>query len=644
MSYSRKIVYLLLLGIAMTLVFCQRDAVVETNANTYQNLQDSVAYMGMQTCRSCHNNIHQTFIETGMGQSFDHATQQKTAATYGAHAVVYDKKSNFYYQPFFRDSILYVMEYRLEGKDTIHKRIEKISYIVGSGHHTNSHIIDENGYIFQAPITFYTQEKKWDMAPGFEKDNLRFERFLTTECITCHNHFPTFVEGSLNKFESMPSGIECERCHGPGEIHVHEKLAGNNIDTSQYIDYSIVNPTDLSRELQMDLCQRCHLQGLAVLEEGKTFFDFKPGMELSSIMNVFLPRYTDSHEKFIMASQADRLRLSKCYTQSEMTCLTCHNPHHSVRKSEKNDFNKPCMSCHTTKKVNECSVPLAERAQNNNNCVSCHMPPSGSTDIPHINITDHYISKVTSVNTSKNTSDKINTKEKNSIARFLGLKILTKEKATSLDMARGYIAMYDKSVEADAILDSAHYYLIQANSINDLTFKTWIHYYFAKKDFNSIIQKSKGASAASIQDGWTAYRIGEAYLKNGDSNKALPYHKKATSLMPFNLDFQEKLGITQVYLQQLKAAQETFNFVLKENSKRPIALCNLGFTKALEGDFKIAEKYYNQAIQLDPDYEQALVNKAALLRHLKRENESNQLFKRVLKINPNNEQARQFLK
>ena len=626
--------------IAFTFVFCQRESVVIQEDAVYQNLQDSVAYMGMETCRSCHNNIHQTFIETGMGQSFDHATQQKTAATYGKHAVVYDENSDFYYQPFFKDSILYVKEYRLQGKDTIHQRIEKISYIVGSGHHTNSHIIDENGYIFQAPITFYTQEEKWDMAPGFEKDNLRFSRFLTTECITCHNHYPEFTEGSLNKFTSMPSGIECERCHGPGEIHVLEKLGGNIVDTSKYIDYTIVNPTDLSRELQMDLCQRCHLQGLTVLEDGKTFFDFKPGMELSSVMNVFLPRYSDSHEKFIMASQADRLRLSKCYTQSEMTCLTCHNPHHSVRKKDKNDFNQPCKSCHATKKVNECSIPIAARAENNNNCVSCHMPPSGSTDIPHINITDHYIGKITALKKP----NEIKESEKESIARFLGLQILTKKVATPLEMARGYIAMYDKNVEADAILDSAHYYLIQERSESDLLFKTWVHYYFAKQAYQKLIDKSKSVSISKINDAWTAYRIGESFIKLGDTNNALPYHKKATELMPFNLDFQEKLGITHTYLNQLKKAQDVFEFVLKENPKRDVALCNLGFTKALQNEFETAIKYYDLAINLNPDYEQALINKAALFKHLKQDKESKKLLKRVLKINPNNEQAKQFLK
>ena len=58
------------------------------------------------------------------------------------------KIPDFYYKPYFNDSLLFLMEFRLDGKDTIHKRIEQIDYIIGSGHHTNSHIIDINGYVF----------------------------------------------------------------------------------------------------------------------------------------------------------------------------------------------------------------------------------------------------------------------------------------------------------------------------------------------------------------------------------------------------------------------------------------------------------------------------------------------------------------
>ena len=89
------------------------------------------------------------------------------------------------------------------------------------------------------------------------------------ECMSCHNAYPSNVEGSLNKYHSLPEGIDCERCHGPGELHVKEKMSGVIIDTSKYIDYSIVNPKKLEKDLQFDVCSRCHLQGTTVLKNGK---------------------------------------------------------------------------------------------------------------------------------------------------------------------------------------------------------------------------------------------------------------------------------------------------------------------------------------------------------------------------------------
>src|SRR5207244_3066802 len=145
-----------------------------------------------------------------------------------------------------------------------------------------------------------------------------------------------------NKFITVKTGIECERCHGPGETHVNEKTRGILVDTSKYIDYSIVNPKKLQRDVQVELCQRCHLQGISVLNDGKTFFDFKPGQPLNTVMNVFMPRYKGGQEKFIMASHADRMKQSKCYLNSNMTCLTCHNPHISVKFTPENHFNDAC--------------------------------------------------------------------------------------------------------------------------------------------------------------------------------------------------------------------------------------------------------------------------------------------------------------
>lgn len=613
--------------------FCAPNSTTEKPVAAFLNLNDSVAYVGMQMCRSCHNNVYQTYIETGMGQSFGKADLKKTAAEFGPDAIVYDKALDFYYKPYFQDSVMYVMEFRLEGKDTVHKRIEKIDYIIGSGHHTNSHMINRNGYVYQAPITYYTQDKKWDLAPGFEENNERFGRAILSECLTCHNHTPTPATGSENKYHKMPLGIECERCHGAGGLHVKEKLMGKHVDTSKFVDYSIVNPKHLPIDRQMDLCQRCHLQGVAVLNEGKTFYDFKPGMQLSEVMNVFLPRFTNSDKRFIMASQADRLQLSDCFKVSgKLSCITCHNPHHDVHSTTENNYNSACQSCHhknsTQSKLFDCTAPTTQRNLEQDNCVACHMPSSGSIDIPHINITDHYISK-----NNTPSKDTLSQEKVEEIAGFLGLESLIIKDASPLEMARGYLALWDKFMGTAAVLDSVKYYLDQSKATREKKLNTLVHYYFNKKEYALLI--SIALAPKDIQDAWTAYRIGEATYKNKNLSKALSYYQQATSLKPYSLIFQEKLGSTYAQLGQLKAAEKVFHFILKEDPNRKMALANLGLLNAQQGKVTQALQLYNKALALDPDYKSALLNKIGLLLQIGRSSEAQPVIQHLIKKHPN---------
>lgn len=641
-----KLLYIIYftLGLFILLVACNENTTSPAANTKFLNLHDSVKYVGMQQCRSCHSNVHDSYIHTGMGQSFDQASPQKSKATFGEHALVYDDKLDFYYKPYFQDSILYILEFRLKGKDTIHKRIEKVAYIIGSGHHTNSHLTNTNGYIHQAPITYYTQEKKWDLAPGFENGgNNRFSRMIAQECLTCHNHLPKPAPGASNKFLEMPLGIECERCHGPGEIHVREKLAGNIVDTSKYTDYTIVNPANLPVERQMDLCQRCHLQGVAVLNAGKSFYDFRPGMRLADIMNVYLPRFSNSDKRFIMASQADRLRLSNCYTTSkELSCITCHNPHHDVHSTEKNNYNSACISCHNPKtsksKFLDCNAPQLERTAQKDNCVGCHMPHAGSIDIPHVNITDHYISRNNVLS-----KDSISENKKEEIARFLGLQSLLNNNPTAVDMAKGYLALYDKFMKDALVLDSAQYYLNKINNNNPDKQAIAIHYLFSKKDYTSILNLTKTLESSTITDTWTAYRIGEAYLKTGNLAVAQTYLEKAVAELPYHLDFQEKLGVVYAQLQNYKKAQKTFEFILSENPKRKVALSNLGFMQALQGKYPQAMRLYDQALALDPDYKMALLNKVGLLLQLNKKEEAKLILIHLLDKHPDNLRAKQLL-
>jgi len=54
----------------------------EAKLSTYASLSDTVKYVGMNTCRKCHESIYETFIQTGMGKSFDLASHKKSSAKF----------------------------------------------------------------------------------------------------------------------------------------------------------------------------------------------------------------------------------------------------------------------------------------------------------------------------------------------------------------------------------------------------------------------------------------------------------------------------------------------------------------------------------------------------------------------------------
>lgn len=580
----------------------------------WKNLHDSVQYVGKQACKQCHAGIYNSFKQTGMGQSFGKATKTVSDADFSGHPTVYDSFKNFYYTPYWRDSNLFIKEYRLNDQgDTVHQRVEQVDYIIGSGHHTNSHLYQVNGYLYQAPLTFYTQDQQWDMPPGFGKGaNSRYSRMIKTECTTCHNMYPEADELSANRYTSMPEGIGCERCHGPGELHVKEKRMGNIVDTSEKADRTIVNPSKLETSLKNDVCQRCHLQGNAVKKPGKDFFDFKPGMKLSSVLTVFRPQF-ESEDAFIMASHSERLQQSACFKGSRATkgmealnCITCHNPHKSVDVTEDQYFNNTCEDCHggsaATPSV-ACAASEEKRMTADNNCIQCHMPKSGSVDIPHVSIHDHNIRVVDSMAQATQTSGK----PMDSL-KVNGLKSYNNENPTTRSLAKAYLFYYEKFRSKLKFLDSAKHYMLQ---LPKATYQNeWVHYYYLKQDFKQLQRYVANRDSLQLTKPRAFYRAGQAYANTGRHQKAADFYKKAVRAKPYNLNYQNKLASAYIRNQQLKEAERTLNFLLEENPKQPITQNNRGFLYLTRKNFDKAQYHFEKAMRLDPDYGRPALNMA----------------------------------
>ncbi len=611
------------------------------NNQQYDSLIVDSNYVGMNKCAACHQEQYQNFINTGMGRSIRPAFKEYSSSDFTKQ--LHDTLLDFFYHPQWVEDSLHFIEYQLSSSgDTIHYLNYPIDYIVGSGHHTNSHLFTNNGYLYQAPVTYYTQDSILDFPPGFENNkNSRFSRKMGLECIACHNAYPDFVLGSENKYKSMPTGIDCERCHGPGELHLEKIKKGNITDTTKLIDYSIVNPADLSLELQNDLCARCHLQGNAVLKPHKSFFDFLPGMRLSDIMDVYLPRYSNSENDFIMASHVDRMKLSSCYIQSEenLSCVSCHNPHVSVHDVPENFFNSKCLDCHIN---DDCNEEIENKIHSNNDCVSCHMPASYTTDIPHVQITDHKI-RIPNNDAAEN----IDTLHK----EFLGLECVNNKLPDNLSIIQGYLQQYERFNPYSFYLDSAASYLQGIKLDNDQGIYVHIYYLFLRQAYNSIIKEVNNIGASlllnkflinkdySNKDAWTCYRIGESYVHENDLENAFLFYQQAVKLAPYNLEFRNKYAISLFKRNKIEFAIDEFNFIINEDNNFVLAYANLGFLYFSIGKYSDALDYYNLTLKLDPYHEKTLINKAQLLLFENKQKDAFLCLEKILEIYPNNKDA-----
>jgi len=603
----------------------------EDDASKWQNLGADAQYVGMNTCRSCHEAIYQSFIKTGMGRSFGPATAGRTAGNFHHNKPLYDTYKDLYYQPYLKDSLLFVKEFRLKGHDTIYSRKEQISYIIGSGHHTNSHIINENGYLYQAPFTYYTQKGEWDFPPGFENgQNSRFSREIGIECMSCHNTLPGFDSGSVNKFSYVPDGINCERCHGPGSIHVKNKLAGKLTDTSKGPDYTIVNPRKLPYNLQIDVCQRCHLQGDAVLKPGKTFFDFRPGMKLRTVMDEFLPVYENQEHGFLMASQAERLQKSQCFLKTQnkaqdqrLNCITCHNPHISVKYTPEQYFLDKCRGCH--KNAHHQDPQVLQTA--GSNCISCHMPKSSAIDIPHVTITDHDIRIVK----PQKDNGAIG------IGKFKGLACINDKNPDSLTMARAYLYFYEKFEHRAENLDSALKYLKSFSA--EKYPADYMYYYYQKNNFQMVVNTVAHATVP-LRDAVCNYQAGQAYFNLRQLPQSILYFKKACELQPYNLEYHVRLATAYTYARDFVAARKELGFVIKQNPETASAWNMLAFVDLATNNFDEARKNLDKTFLLDPDYEPGHINmvKYYIARNMFKEAKIE--VNNILKRNPGSEEAK----
>ena len=276
--------------------------------------------------------------------------------------------------------------------------------------------------------------------------------------------------------------------------------------------------------------------------------------------------------------------MSKCFTSSntsdlKFTCISCHNPHVSVKITGSEVYNTACSQCHTKK---DCTTPPEQLVKASHNCVSCHMPSSSSEDIPHVSVHDHYIRKP---------SDK--KYDVSQMQKLVGLYAVNNSQPEIEHQILAYLEYWEKFDKNPFYINKAREMLLS----NDYP-HLWLKYFYLKEEYEKVTQLSFEYGEL---DAWQSFMMGESYARLNQLSQAIFYTENAYELESTNQMFSIQLLKRYIANGSLDKANKFGDKLLNEFGDNASILNSLAKISTLKKQYFNAEKYVNQAYQLDAD-------------------------------------------
>jgi predicted CXXCH cytochrome family protein len=194
-------------------------------------------------------------------------------------------------------------------------------------------------------------------------------------CDGCHS-----VNYNVQTRQVTEWNVGCEKCHGPGSIHVKHPTSRN-----------IVNPEKLDFVRANDICIQCHSQGRPLTNpiEGR-YYDwpvgYVAGMRLADFWQLESLKLgtTDFYQYADLTAHKNRMQ-GNDFVQStmyhrQMRCFDCHEVHsNAVESNLRQPGNALCLGCHNSNNPAGLRGTVSQHTHHagssaGSRCVACHMP------------------------------------------------------------------------------------------------------------------------------------------------------------------------------------------------------------------------------------------------------------------------------
>jgi len=317
--------------IALLVIGCERKV---TNEVTRIIPAETASFVGSDACKSCHSETYARFRKTGHPYKLNEADSVQTPG-------------------YFPD---FVTQLQIP-QDLTWSQIDKI---IGGFWWKTRYIDDVNGAIYIGP------DRQYNLIEGFE-GFVAYEGgtpgFVAYDCGTCHTtgYVP---KGNQEGKDSLIgtwafNGIQCEACHGPGELHIEDPFK-----ISMVIDRS------------SDLCGQCHIRG---------------AVNKIPASGGFIRHHEQWNEMFTTK-------------HAVLECVDCHDPHiglHPNNPERSSAIRITCENCHFREAESFYNTDIEDHLGfYGPECIDCHMPLAAKSAVAQSTYVGDIHSHLWRINTS----------------------------------------------------------------------------------------------------------------------------------------------------------------------------------------------------------------------------------------------------
>lgn len=255
-------------------------------------------YAGSETCAACHQKVYDTFRTTGHPVKLRLAAEARAAGLPKPDYVSWDE----------------------------------IRYVIG-GFRWKARYVNQEGFIITgSPDGRISGRNQYNLETQAWV-NYSAGQKLPYDCGECHTtgYSPAGNQHRKPGFVGTWAldGIQCEACHGPGQVHAKGPSKGN-----------------IKVERSAALCGNCHRRGtdMMVIPAAGGFVEHR-----------------EQYQEFLAGSHKG------------LSCVSCHDPHRRAR-----EVKATCESCHT-RVAGDFRGSRHQRA--GLACANCHMPNTGRSAV-----------------------------------------------------------------------------------------------------------------------------------------------------------------------------------------------------------------------------------------------------------------------